>query len=508
MENKDITGMFHPPMNYQRADREHFGRGVDFNGSNHSLVDLAEQSSKEVSIETKEGDLVTIADASYFEGSVSSYNSFGRSGGESSFFSYESFAFQTGREFTLSVEGDLNKNEISDIKNIMKDMEGIMAELRSGDMQEAVDMALGMLNHRDTLQSIEAELSYESRFSMETGSFASLPGRPGRFPGEENPELEGERNETPENTVLEGPANGAPQTVVPNPETPVYEATNPQQLAPGSDIQEVVPNPEIPVPEATNPRLFVPDVETPDFEELDGKRLEMLRMEFEMLRFRGLDFNVLNLAKVEAEEEDSLEKPEETPRAEPEAGEPVAVSPEDDEPVEVKPDGDEPVAVNPEDDEPVAVEVKPEEPPVVGAGDEIVEAAPEEVALGVQNLGYERLDVERSESEGIEVDRLNYEKLEAEKIEGDGFKAETLQYENLTYERTVVEEAPPEENDRGSELIDRIRERVDDIFGRYDVERSKVAQPMGQFLDMLGRGGNGTGSAETQISKLFSRIMF
>src|SRR5262245_28398005 len=81
-------------------------------------VTVSESQSSDVTLVTAEGDRVTLSSSNSAELSFALYNAQGRVDGEDSVAA--SAQFSTSRSFSLTIEGDLNKEELKDIRRAIK----------------------------------------------------------------------------------------------------------------------------------------------------------------------------------------------------------------------------------------------------------------------------------------------------------------------------------------------------------------------------------------------------
>lgn len=131
---------------------------------------LSLSQSTDLTIETDEGDVVTLSmdrwlDAGYASSSSLTYGS----DGSFSMSKQEQFDLSAGKEFTVEVEGDLNKEEIKDIRKAVRAIRKIMKAFLSGDMDKMTKRA-GRLENLDTISGIDAEFSYERQVSVASSS--------------------------------------------------------------------------------------------------------------------------------------------------------------------------------------------------------------------------------------------------------------------------------------------------------------------------------------------------
>lgn len=120
-----------------------------------------------LTIQTKDGDLVTLNSASYFGYDALMYDSEGKIESPNANFlvkqSHSEVTLSSGESFSFMVVGDLSEQELADIEDIIKGIDEIIAEMAQGDMEEAVELAMGMGSY-DTVSMYAADISYERNF--------------------------------------------------------------------------------------------------------------------------------------------------------------------------------------------------------------------------------------------------------------------------------------------------------------------------------------------------------
>ncbi|MCP4117549.1 MAG: hypothetical protein GY737_19565 [Desulfobacteraceae bacterium] len=132
-------------------------------------LSASESSNVDLSLRTREGDVVTINAASFSELNTSSYDQRGKIVNGSSetmaHYSSRTMTLESGSSFTFSVQGDLSDQELDDIENIVGSLDEILAEMGDGDMDGAVETALGMTGY-DTVSEFSADISMQRSYTM------------------------------------------------------------------------------------------------------------------------------------------------------------------------------------------------------------------------------------------------------------------------------------------------------------------------------------------------------
>lgn len=120
-------------------------------------------------IQTKDGDQVTISSSSFNQMDAFLYNSKGyvqNENGTAAFgTSHRELTLASGQSFSFSVEGSLSEEELKDIENILKGIDGVISKMTTGDMAAAMDKAMKMGGY-DTVSAYSADISYQQSYEM------------------------------------------------------------------------------------------------------------------------------------------------------------------------------------------------------------------------------------------------------------------------------------------------------------------------------------------------------
>ncbi|WP_027362563.1 hypothetical protein [Desulfospira joergensenii] len=150
------------PSNYQGLQKASVA-------SRSTQMSAYEELNAGVTIQTREGDVVTLSANSFSGYSSSSYTSQGviESDSGKAMVSQHSreITLTSGESFSFSVQGDLSEEELADIENIIKGIDGIIAEVAEGDMDDAIAKALSMGSY-DSVSMYSADISYARGYSM------------------------------------------------------------------------------------------------------------------------------------------------------------------------------------------------------------------------------------------------------------------------------------------------------------------------------------------------------
>ncbi len=122
-----------------------------------------------LTIQTREGDVVTLSSSSFSQMDAYEYSSSGevssKHGQMQASYQERQITLTTGESFSFSVQGDLNEQELADIEAIVKGIDEIIGEMAAGDMGDAISKAMSMGTY-DSVSMYEADISVERSYEM------------------------------------------------------------------------------------------------------------------------------------------------------------------------------------------------------------------------------------------------------------------------------------------------------------------------------------------------------
>jgi len=122
-----------------------------------------------LTIQTREGDVVTLSTSQSSELEAYEYSSQGLVSNEDGYaaasYNVREITLTTGETFAFTVEGDLSEEELKDIESIITGVDGIIGEMMEGDMQDAVSQAMSM-GYYDSISSYEADITVAYGYAM------------------------------------------------------------------------------------------------------------------------------------------------------------------------------------------------------------------------------------------------------------------------------------------------------------------------------------------------------
>ncbi|MCK5312423.1 MAG: hypothetical protein KAJ62_09940 [Desulfobacteraceae bacterium] len=133
------------------------------------LLCRSEDVSTDLTIKTSEGDIVKLSTNSFYDFKSLLYDKRGQiysdAGTITNQTTYREMTLKSGQSFTFSVSGNLNAEEMKDIKKIIGQIDNIVHHMKKGNMDKAIKKALKMGGY-DTVSKFSADLSVKKSFSM------------------------------------------------------------------------------------------------------------------------------------------------------------------------------------------------------------------------------------------------------------------------------------------------------------------------------------------------------
>ncbi len=140
--------------------------GRSYNTSELTRVTSSLQQNADVTIVTAEGDKVTLSSGSQAQATYATYEELRYMGGHFAWFRDETLGLEVSREYSILVEGDLNKTELRDIGKAIRTIEKIMRDFLSGDIDHAAGKAM-KISRLESISTLEASLQFERSLSVD-----------------------------------------------------------------------------------------------------------------------------------------------------------------------------------------------------------------------------------------------------------------------------------------------------------------------------------------------------
>lgn len=131
-----------------------------------SVLSASLQKSTDISLLTADGDKVTISANSAFQAGFASYDFRGRLNGHEATLQGRSLNISASSSFAISVEGDLSKEELDDIKKLVGNIEKLGNDFFSRPLEDSLSQALSVGDDLDSIVSFDARLSFSQQVSL------------------------------------------------------------------------------------------------------------------------------------------------------------------------------------------------------------------------------------------------------------------------------------------------------------------------------------------------------
>ncbi|MBW2018235.1 MAG: hypothetical protein JRF57_13170 [Deltaproteobacteria bacterium] len=143
----------------------------DYRTTRLSKVSASRTQDADITIITAEGDRVTLSATSESRLGYAAYTSYGRKADRIFGVQANVLHLEENRDFVLKVEGDLNSQEIRDIKKTLRTIDRIIKDVLRGDMERALERARKAVG-LDSISAFEAEIQVQEVTTLEHRSTA------------------------------------------------------------------------------------------------------------------------------------------------------------------------------------------------------------------------------------------------------------------------------------------------------------------------------------------------
>jgi len=140
---------------------------------NTANVSVGAHKSSDIALVTREGDVVTLFSEQDLCATYSAFEARCASEQGSSSLIVRNQVVQQGGAFSFTVEGELNKEELRDIKKALKAIDNILESVLSGNMNKAAGK-IEKLSRLDTLAAVEADIHLERSVVVERQTLAAV----------------------------------------------------------------------------------------------------------------------------------------------------------------------------------------------------------------------------------------------------------------------------------------------------------------------------------------------
>lgn len=145
---------------------------------------LEARAAAEISLVTSDGDRVTLSASSALAATYSTYDYFGRIGGQTVSGQSENLQIAGSGAFSLNVEGELDPEELADIHKLLQALETASADVFSASGARLSE-SLANFGSLDSIASFAATLSYSRTVSAEQTTSVASAGETGSDGGAE-----------------------------------------------------------------------------------------------------------------------------------------------------------------------------------------------------------------------------------------------------------------------------------------------------------------------------------
>jgi len=153
--------------NLSHAGLSHRQTQADLYSSSYTserTLSMRENLDTSMVIKTGEGDLVSINSNSYSSLDAATYDARGVLKADGMIAAYSQserqISLASGESFSFTVQGELSEEEMADIESLLKGLDGVITELKDGDMAGTMERAMDLGGY-DTLSAFSADISYE-----------------------------------------------------------------------------------------------------------------------------------------------------------------------------------------------------------------------------------------------------------------------------------------------------------------------------------------------------------
>jgi hypothetical protein len=132
--------------------------------ANAVQANAARSQASDIVIHTLEGDTVTLSSSTYNAGGFETYESLAASKGAYAYRYGETAYFESRRQMSTAVTGDLNQEELKDISEILGTLDDMMQDLTAGNLESALSRSSSFAA-LDSIASFSADLNVTATFT-------------------------------------------------------------------------------------------------------------------------------------------------------------------------------------------------------------------------------------------------------------------------------------------------------------------------------------------------------
>lgn len=148
----------------------------DYQSYQQFRLSAAGKETQDITITTEEGDKVTISALDSFKADYMAFDYSEQLNGQMASLEAEKLNASSKHTFTMSIEGDLNAEEQKDIEKVLSSLDDIMKDLVSGDLENVMNEAVGIIDDTETISGLNAVLQFHQSISMEQRTMTQTTG--------------------------------------------------------------------------------------------------------------------------------------------------------------------------------------------------------------------------------------------------------------------------------------------------------------------------------------------
>ncbi len=148
----------------------------DYQSYQQLRFNASRKETQDITITTEEGDKVTISSLDTLKADYMAFDYSEQLNNQTASLEAEKLNVSSKHAFKMTVEGDLNTEEQKDIENILSQLDGIMKDLVSGDLDAVMEEALGIIDDNETISGLNATLKFHQRISMSQRTMTQTTG--------------------------------------------------------------------------------------------------------------------------------------------------------------------------------------------------------------------------------------------------------------------------------------------------------------------------------------------
>ncbi len=149
--------------------------GYSLNAARVSQTAVSVEKNTDITIMTEQGDRVTLSVEAGFQSSYTTYSGLAANHTGYAEIRGKHFAFDLSLEQSIRVEGDLNEQEIKDIKKVLKRLDRIIHKFLDGRSDKVAKKVGMLLKNMKTTDSVEARFAFRAGAAVLDKAELSLP---------------------------------------------------------------------------------------------------------------------------------------------------------------------------------------------------------------------------------------------------------------------------------------------------------------------------------------------